>query len=643
MRRYLKAALVLFFVCLALLGAGLSFLHSPFFRYPTDGEYPPARIRELIWPSIGCPAMAAPGGEVVLELDLGDGEGAEATGWRARITPSREELRGLSFDLQPLGARRGASRRWPYREGEVWHASFRVPSQAPPELYDLSVEADSGGGRMSDAQPHALAVTGGAGGGLTFITLADVHVHERGNSSLFKRQTDKGISPQGEPLFFQEAIEQVNLLRPDFVLVLGDFVRGQRRPGELLSELERFYESLLRLQVPAFLLPGNHDGYVNDIDGKRWYEENIGPLYYSFDAGECHFACLDTYQWPHDDRVVMNKLIYREPRKWQGQVLGASDEADPATYEGELAWLEGDLAAHRGAPLKVLAMHHDPFSPGGRGYSYANVLGLFPSLGAGGGGGREALLSMASRHGVDAVFGGHLHRDHLGSLPWEEGGGETLYSCQSCVYFGAGGMSDSYPGYRLVRVEGGEIVSLAYLDGVSSYPLYDGSVPGGKTDLDALERPALRWEARESESAGGWGASVRVENCLGERMLLAGMTLEAPAPPPGGYELEGAELYRAVEVAEGSGRFLLYLRAEVGAGMPGEAGAPGTPAAHHIRIGEACISRRSAPRRGEYGAQPRARSSRRRTQGRRGERARESRKNANMTMTTVAPEGMSAR
>lgn len=577
--------MILLLVCVALLGVGLSFLHSPFFRYPTDGEYPPARINELIWPTIGYPAMVTPGEELAVELDLGAGEG-EVTGWRARISPSREELESLTFELEPLGARQGESGRWPYREGRVWHASFRVPPGVPPELYDLSVEADAGGGRISDAQPHAVAVVEEKGGGFTFVTLSDVHVHERGNSSPFKRQTDKGISPNGEPLFFAQAIEQVNLIRPDLVLVLGDFVRGQRRPGELRSECERFYEALLLLEVPAFLLPGNHDGYVNEIDGKRWYEENIGPLYYSFDFGECHFACLDTYQWPYEDRVVMNKLIYMEPRKWQGQVLGAGDEGDPATCEGELAWLEDDLAAHAGARLKVMAMHHDPFTPGGKGYSYANVVSFPAYLGAGGGAGREALLGIASRHGVDAVFGGHQHRDALGCVPWDDGDGETVYSCQTCVYFGGGGVDDNYPGYRLVKVEDGEIISLSYLDGVSSYPLYDGSVLRGETDVDALERPALWWEARETATGGAWNASVEVGSYLAERMVLAGMTVEAPAPPPGGYAVKGGEVYRAVEIADRPGRVLLYLRVETGAGIPGGPGAPGTPAVEVIHITE---------------------------------------------------------
>lgn len=567
-RLLVKAAAVLAAVLVALAGAALAFLYSPLFRYPTDGEYPEPHIRELVWPTIGFPALATPGGVLEVEVDLREGEEPpeeEVSGWKASLLPARKELAGLEYELEFAGAAPGPSGRWPGRDAEagdaaVWLASFRVPGDAVPELYDLRVEVEAGGERVSDSQPHAVAVMEDDDGDFTFVTLSDIHVHERGNSAPFSRQTDKGVSESGDPLFFREAVRQVNLIRPDFVLMLGDYVRGQRRPGELAAEYERFYQVLLELEVPAFLVPGNHDGYVNGIDGKRWYEENIGPLYYSFDMGGCHFTCLDTYQWPRDDRVVMNKLFYMEPRRWQGQVLEAADGEDPSTYGGQLAWAEEDLAAHEGAPLLVVALHHDPYSVGGEGRSYWNLsffLGLYRV--GGGGKGAEALRLLASRHRVHAVFGGHLHLDAVGSLPWEGGGGETVYSCQTCVYFDAGGRSDHYPGYRLVEVEDGEIASLAYLDGESSYPFYEGSVLGGTTDLDRLERPALDARVEVREGSGGPRVAVEAENLLGRPMTLY-VEVAAPAPPGGGYPVEGGEVYRSVPMPGRPGWVLLYLR-----------------------------------------------------------------------------------
>lgn len=568
------ALAVVVLACVALGGFALGFLYSPLFRYPTDGEYPPPHIGELIWPTIGYPAMVVPGGTLVVEVDLGTGgetRHGDVTGWKAWLTPSREELAGFAYALEPAVTRPGVSERWPDRSRAdrseaVWHASFLVPTAAPPELYDLRVEVDVGEEHIVDGQPHAVALVEDEDGDFTFITLSDIHVHERDNSSLFSPQTDKGISGDGDPLFLEQAILQVNLIRPDFVLMLGDYVRGQRRPGELGKEYARFYQALQDLEVPAYLIPGNHDGYVNGIDGALWFENNIGPLYYSFDAGGAHFTCLNSYDWPWDDRVVMNKLIYMEPRKWQGQVAQAGDENDASTYGGQLAWGEADLAAHHGAPLKVMAVHHDPYTPDGGGWSYRD-LSYFGLYRVGGGGvGRDALLGAASRNRVDMVFGGHLHLDAVGSEPWDGGGGETVYSCQTCVYFDAGGRSDHYPGYRLVEVEDGDIVSFTYLDGVSSFPFYDGSIPGGTTDLDELDRPALHAEVAQGVSGGTAQMVIEVKNRLATSMELNGIIVATPAPPAGGYDVEGGEIYRMVEIPDRPGWTLLYLRTRAESG-----------------------------------------------------------------------------
>lgn len=593
LRRGVKAFLVLVLAALALLGLTLGFLHSPFFRYPTGDEFPPARIHRLIWPTIGCPALVTPGGVLEAELDLDGLEGAkwlEAEDFRASMRPARAELAGISRELEPLEARRGPSRRWPYRgaegEGEeVWTVSFRVPGDAFPELYDLrvEVEAEGDGAAMSEEQPHALGIMEDGDDRFTFVTLSDIHVHERGNSSLFSRQTDRGLSDTGEPLFLYQAIEQLNLIRPDFVLMLGDFIRGQRRPGELLKEYERFYQALLELEVPAFLLPGNHDQYVNGIDGARWFEANLGPLYYSFDVGGCHFTCLDSYQWPEGDRVVMNKLFFMEPRRWQGQVLDAPAGEGYSAPGAQLSWLEKDLFDHAGSALRVVAMHHDPCTPEGRGYSYINVnyWGIYHA--GGGGRGREELLELMALHRVHHVFGGHLHMDAVSSLPWEGGGGETVYSCQTCVYFGGGGWSEHYPGYRLVEVEDGGIVSFSYLDGTSSYPLYDGSHPGAVVDLDLLETPAV-W-AEEEDPGEGAVAGFAAGNFLAVPVRLRGLVLDTEASPSGRYEVEGADLIRAVALPGDGSRALLYLEVMVEAGVPGEAGdRPGVPSMKRGRV-----------------------------------------------------------
>jgi 3',5'-cyclic AMP phosphodiesterase CpdA len=587
-RGFLKVSLALVSILCLLIGVFMGFIYSPFFRYPSDGEYPEPHIREMVWPTIACPAMVVPGGEVTVELDLrtegGTGpQPSGVAGWRAWLAAARQELEGLSIALEPEWSGTGPSNRWPSgsREGrrdELWHVRFRVPEEITPELYDLRVEVEVGGEAILDEQPHAVAVTADDDNDFTFITLADIHVHERNDYTLLSKQSNKGISEDGEPLFFDMAIEQVNLIRPDFVLMLGDYVRGQRRPGDLAREYAKFYTRLLDLEVPTYLVPGNHDKYINEIDGARFFEENLGPLYYSFEVGDCHFTCIDTYQWPADDRVVMNKLLYMTPNKRQGQVLDAGDEWDPSTYSGELSWIEKDLAAHDRSSLRVMAMHHDPYTDDGKGTSYVTGSLFGIDLPGGGGKGRHALMEIASRHDVDMVLGGHLHKDRVGYVHWESGGGETVYSCQTCVYFDDGGIDRNYPGYRLIQVEDAEITGFSYWNEVSSYPFYDGSNPGGETDLDLLERPALSAESTQVLNEGQWLFRFEVNNYLGARIPVSGLAAPAPQRPDENYRVEGGEIYRAVPIPSRPGWTMLYLKTTLDEGIPGEAAnLPGQP------------------------------------------------------------------
>lgn len=600
LRGALIGLLAVALVLLTIYGGIDHYLNSSWGSFPTDeAEYRTPAIQELIWPTIGYPAMIVGGGEVTLEVDLSAGERkagqpGEVTEWRAAIGASRSELDGLEYELECGGSWKGKSERWPHDSrfgsaAEVWHVEFEVPEGAVPELYDLSIEAETSLGTVSDGQEHALAVVEDDDDNFTYISLADVHVHRRDISTWVSAQTDKGISPEGVPLFFYEAIDQVNLVRPDFVVMLGDYVRAQNDPGDYEIEFENYFRALQRFQVPVFMVPGNHDLYVCGVDGKRVWEENIGPLYYSFDVGDCHFACVNTYQWPYQDRVVMSKFggLISYPRKWQGQILGAGDDEETMPPEGQPAWLRDDLAAHGESLLRIVLLHHCPFTPEGKGAAFDNQEFAAVLRFGGGGAGREALRKLFSQKKVDLVMSGHRHHDDVGTSPWEEGGGETVYAGQTCVYFDEGGVQDKYPGYRLVGVQEGSLEGLTYTDERHSLPFYDGSNLHGDTDLDGLEREALGAECSESEADGSERLTWEVENYLSVPMELEGLIAEAPAAEEG-YYCEGGEIYRVVAVPGEPGRVLLYARTVVRAGEQGESVAqPGTPARMTVTVGAA--------------------------------------------------------
>jgi 3',5'-cyclic AMP phosphodiesterase CpdA len=599
-------------------GIGIA-VYSSTGRFPVKRTmYPPVRIQNLAWPTIGYPALVTGGSSLEVEFDfnqVGRGGGAQPegpTGWQAVLRPSRSALRELSYDLKPLKSWMEISGRWPVGTSRgapyrVWHAEFQLPADASPELYDLTVEASVGEKRFSDTQPHSVSVAEKLTGDFRFMTLSDIHVHRRNISGFFSEQTDKGITPEGRPVFFERAIEQVNLIRPDFVILLGDFVRAQRSPGDYQIEFENFYHALSLFEVPVFTVPGNHDQYINEVDGAVIWEESLGPLHYSFDVADCHFAAVNTTEWPRSDRVVMEKLnLFVYPRKWQGQVLDAQDEKKVSCYDGQLGWLRDDLAAHKNSKLRVMLMHHDPFVPDGEGQSFENerFAGVY-TLG-GDGKGKVALRELASTYNVAIVFTGHLHSDDLGRIKWKDGSGETVFANQTCVYYDEGGVQEAYPGYRLVEVEKGALKSFAYLDEYHSIPFYDGSVLNGETDLDNLDRPAV--SAAEFILAGrpvtghevptGTGVVVtragwEVKNYLGIPMDLRGLVMEVPYSP-NGYDTSAGEIYRVTQL-QGSSRVLLYARIEIGKGIPGKSATrPGIPAQIEVTVYPLVTSQRNA-------------------------------------------------
>lgn len=122
----------------------------------------------------------------------------------------------------------------------------------------------------------------------------------------FVFMTDIHLQPEKNAIEgFNQAIDTVNKLNPDFVITGGDLlmdVLGQDfERSEMLYNL--YLKSQQRFTMPVYNTMGNHEifgiyeksGVKNDHAeyGEKMFENRIGERYYSFDHKGWHFMILD--------------------------------------------------------------------------------------------------------------------------------------------------------------------------------------------------------------------------------------------------------------------------------------------------------------------------------------------------------------
>jgi calcineurin-like phosphoesterase family protein len=90
---------------------------------------------------------------------------------------------------------------------------------------------------------------------------------------------------------FSKAVEQINLLQPEFVLSVGDLIAGYTTDADKAAAQWREFQSFVgRLEMPFFYVPGNHD-LANPFLQKLWAEK-FGKRYYHFVYKEVLFLVL---------------------------------------------------------------------------------------------------------------------------------------------------------------------------------------------------------------------------------------------------------------------------------------------------------------------------------------------------------------
>lgn len=95
------------------------------------------------------------------------------------------------------------------------------------------------------------------------------------------------------PGVFEVAAQQLALMRPSFVLTVGDMIDGGTEDEtKLRAQWEEFDARLSVLHAPFFHVGGNHD--LTNLTQRRIFEERYGRRYYHFLYRGVLFLALDT-------------------------------------------------------------------------------------------------------------------------------------------------------------------------------------------------------------------------------------------------------------------------------------------------------------------------------------------------------------
>ena len=182
--------------------------------------------------------------------------------------------------------------------------------------------------------------------------------------------------------FLRQAVEDTNLMDPDFVMTVGDLIQGYNRPPQWMNQMREFKGIMSGLKMNWFPVAGNHDIYWEFRDPNRPaihheanFEQHFGPLWYSFKHKNNGFIALYS-----DEGNTNGEKGFREARL---------QNMSPT----QLTFLEKALNKLADCQQVFVFLHH-PRWLGGR-YEGSN----WPDV-------HKRLVAAGN---VSAVFGGHIH------------------------------------------------------------------------------------------------------------------------------------------------------------------------------------------------------------------------------------------
>jgi len=187
---------------------------------------------------------------------------------------------------------------------------------------------------------------------------------------------DSNASFEKETILYEKAVAKINDLKPDFVVITGDFVNDPKSVLQI-KEFKRI-TAKINPKIPVYYSPGNHDiGQTPDEKSIKEYKKNYGNDKFSF-------------------RHKGSSLIGFN----SGLIKAKLEKPEQKQYN----WLTKRLKKSRGASSIILFCHYPFFNKTvDEPSAYSNIDQEY----------RKKYLDLFDNNKVDAIFSGHYHNNSL--------------------------------------------------------------------------------------------------------------------------------------------------------------------------------------------------------------------------------------
>lgn len=219
-----------------------------------------------------------------------------------------------------------------------------------------------------------------------------------------------------ETTLYTEAIKQINELKPDFVVITGDFINNPKDDMQI-AEFKRITANLDE-NIPVYLSPGNHDL------GNNPTKENFQFYFLNYGKDSENFS----FEYNGSYFIGLNSVIIKS-------------ETNNLEEEKQFQWLKCELKKAKSSNLIILFTHHPFFiNEFDESESYSNQSKE----------NRVKYFTLFEKYGVDAIFAGHLHDNAQGE-----------YNGIKMITTNAAGrpLGKAKPGYRLIKIDDGVLHS----------------------------------------------------------------------------------------------------------------------------------------------------------------------------------------